>query len=135
MRCGKGDGDGDAQVSCGLRDADPEGALGVGPDRPVHARPRDDRSRRRASGPQRAAISATTGKVHIGASLAGELVHVVPNGIDLSPGSAFTELRFRGASGEVCEMRVLGGEIDTTTGMDNTTLAQAFQTLSFLVGP
>ena len=32
-------------------------------------------------------------------------------------------------------MRVLGGEVDTASGFDNTTLPQAFQTLSFLVGP
>ncbi len=70
--------------------------------------------------PLLAAISfdLATNKIYVGASLGGDLVQVLPDGITWPTGTAITELRFRGATGgysskgEVCEFRWIGGEIN-----------------------
>ncbi|MCC6659813.1 MAG: hypothetical protein IT437_02890, partial [Phycisphaerales bacterium] len=52
------------------------------------------------------------------------------------PGSAYDALKFRGAiggysnDGEVCELRVFGGQIDTASGVD---VSAAFADLAFLL--
>ncbi len=80
--------------------------------------------------------------LYVGASLGGDLVKVGPNGIVVPwSGKTISELRFRGApsasipDGEVCEFRWIGGEINPTTALTNTSLPSAFTDLAFLSGP
>ena len=82
--------------------------------------------------------------LYVGASLGGDLVKVGPNGIVVPwSGKTFTKLRFRGATGgtetipdgEVCEFRWIGGEVNPTSGLNNSTLLSAFADLNFLSGP
>ena len=87
-------------------------------------------------------VTAQGVTLYIGASLGGDAVQVGPaTGIPMSPGDPFSTISFRGATGgysgdgEVCEFRIIGGEFDDSTVLNNTTLLTAFTDLAFLTGP
>lgn len=85
--------------------------------------------------------NSSTQTLYIGFSLGGELVEL--DTLQVAKSDAFTELRFRGPQtgttddGEVCEMRVIGGEVDgaPTSAPTEESIRGAFGSLSFLNGP
>ncbi len=82
-------------------------------------------------------------RLDVGASLAGDTVRRITGGIPWTAGAPFTKLRFRGATGgygigangEVCESRVIGGEINPGSTLGYDALPSAFANLGFLYVP
>ncbi|MFM9994271.1 MAG: hypothetical protein ACKVU4_00560 [Phycisphaerales bacterium] len=97
-----------------------------------------------AIGHEYAAQDPPSRTLYVGASLGGGLVKFIANGVTVPwSDKTFTALKFRGAvggldvdnDGEVCEFRWIGGEINPTGALTNSTLPAAFVDLGFLGGP
>jgi hypothetical protein len=80
-------------------------------------------------------FDSKTSTLFIGYSLGGDLVQATSLTLQLH--LSLSELRFRGVSDEVCEMRWIGGEIDDAPVVTPTleSIRAAFVNLDFLNGP